>query len=63
MSYHRICPLFFASPVSDIEMDCRPDRCAWAHDGECAMTAIAKSLEGLNDTASAWLEKEDNDNG
>ncbi len=60
MTNGKICPLFFASPVDEIEMECRPDRCAWAHDGECAVLTIAKSLDGLNDNGIiAWLEKEE----
>lgn len=46
----KICPLFFASVVSDIELECRPDRCAWAFDGGCAITAIAQSLDRLNES-------------
>lgn len=45
----KICPLFFASPIDDIEMECRPDRCAWAYDGGCAMTAIAAALNALTE--------------
>lgn len=49
MNEQKICPLFFASPVDDIEMVCRPDRCAWAFDGYCAVIAIARSLDDLNE--------------
>lgn len=44
----KICPLFFASAVSDIELECRPDRCAWAYAGGCAIIAIAWALDSLD---------------
>lgn len=48
MSESKICPLFFASSVADIEMECRPDRCAWAYEGSCALVAIARSLNRID---------------
>lgn len=55
----KICPLFFASPVNEIELECRPDRCAWAHDGGCALVTIARCLDGLNEHGIiVWPESE-----
>ena len=55
----KICPLFFASPVNEIEFECRPDRCAWAYEGGCAITSIARSLDGLNgDGIIVWPEED-----
>lgn len=48
MNESKICPLFFASPVNDIELECRPDRCAWAYEGGCALVSIARSLDSLD---------------
>lgn len=56
----KICPLLFASACSDIEFECRPDRCAWAYEGGCAITTLAGALDGLNDNGIiAWCEKEE----
>lgn len=62
----KICPLFFASGADLEEFDCRPDRCAWAFDGGCAVTAIARRLDEINGSLDdldehgigAWIEKE-----
>lgn len=59
MTNGKICPLLFASACSDIEYECRPDRCAWAYEGECAMLTIARSMDGLNEKGIiAWVETE-----
>lgn len=49
MEKSKICPLFFASAVTEIELGCRPDRCAWAYSGGCAITTIARCLDDLNE--------------
>lgn len=43
----RICPLFFASAVNEIEVECRPDKCAWAYGGGCAVVALAARLDDI----------------
>lgn len=48
MKESKICPLFFASAVTEIEFECRPDRCAWAYEGDCAIVSIARSLDSLD---------------
>lgn len=45
----KICPLFFASTADLEDFMCRPDRCAWAYEGGCAITSIAQSLETMMD--------------
>ena len=56
----KICPLFFASPVEDIEMECRPDRCAWDNEGECALVTLARCLGDMCENGIVvWPEKED----
>lgn len=49
MGESKVCPLLFASACSDIEYECRPDRCAWAYRGGCVLTAIASALEDLTE--------------
>lgn len=48
MNEPKICPLFFSSAVNDIELECRPDRCAWVYEGGCALVSIARSLNSLD---------------
>lgn len=56
----KACPLLFASACSDIEYECRPDKCAWAYEGGCAVTTLARCLDGLNEKGIiAWIEKEE----
>lgn len=43
----KICPLFFSSPADLEDFECRPDRCAWAYNGGCALVKIADALAGL----------------
>lgn len=45
---NTVCPLFFQSAVENIELECRPDRCAWAFEGGCAITVIARSLSSMD---------------
>lgn len=45
----RVCPLFFSSTANLEEFVCRPDRCAWAYKGGCAIAAIACCLESMVD--------------
>ncbi len=53
----KICPLFFTSTADLEEFECRPDRCAWAYENRCAVTALARFLDKLSQ------EKEEYDNG
>ena len=46
----KICPLFFSSSADLDDYVCRPDRCAWAYNGGCALVMIADALAGLKMT-------------
>lgn len=54
----KVCPLFFAGTAGMEEFECRPDRCAWAYDGGCAITVLARALDGLNESGIiTWPEE------
>ena len=56
----KICPLFFSSAADLEDFECRPDKCAWAYDGGCAVTTLARCLDGINEKGIiAWIEKEE----
>ena len=56
----KVCPLFFASGADLDDFECRPDLCAWAYEDGCAVTTLARCLDGLNEKdIIAWIEKEE----
>lgn len=59
---NRICPLFFSSGADLEEFECRPDRCAWAYGGKCAMLTLARCLDDMVENGVAvWPEPEADD--
>lgn len=59
---NKVCPLFFASAVSEIELECRPDKCAWAYRGGCAVVALAACLDDIaRNGVTVCLEQGDTD--
>lgn len=43
----RVCPLMFTSTADLEDFICRPDKCAWAYNGGCAITALAQRLDAI----------------
>lgn len=48
MNEQKTCPLLFAGAVNEIELECRPNLCAWAYEGRCALVSIAQSLDSMD---------------
>lgn len=57
----KICPLLAlgGSGCHTVHgINCKGDLCAWAYEGGCAITAIARGLDDLNEHGIiAWVEE------
>ena len=50
MNESKICPLLCACPA-DIPPECKGDRCAWFHCGQCAILELAMNTGDIQNVA------------
>lgn len=61
MNEPKICPLLAAGDPGYRALpgvQCKGDLCAWAYEGGCAIAAIARGIDDLNEHGIiAWVEE------